>query len=96
MWQEVLQPLGWCCIECVIHHKQDVHKEQHQTGCAQRTTPIYMWHEQAIIEWLQHVISIVALFLSHCWIPTFTHHHVGIQQWERHKDILTSGFEVNS
>jgi len=31
-----------------------------RTGCVRRTTPIYMWHEQAIIEWSWHVISIVA------------------------------------
>jgi len=30
-----------------------------RTGCARRTTPIYMWHEQAIIEWSWHVISIL-------------------------------------
>ena len=30
------------------------------TGCAWRITSIYMWHKQAIIEWLWHVISIVA------------------------------------
>ena len=30
------------------------------TGCAWRTTPIYMWCEQAIIEWLLRMISIVA------------------------------------
>jgi len=28
-----------------------------QTGCVQRTTPIYTWREQAIIEWLWRVIS---------------------------------------
>jgi len=31
-----------------------------RTGYAQRTTPIYTWHEQAIKEWSWHVISIVA------------------------------------
>jgi len=31
-----------------------------RTGCARRTTPIYMWREQAIIEWSRWVISIVA------------------------------------
>ena len=29
-------------------------------GCVWRTTPMYMWHEQAIIEWSWHVLSIVA------------------------------------
>ena len=28
-----------------------------RTGCARRTTPIYIWHEQAIIEWSWRVIS---------------------------------------
>ena len=35
----LLQPLRWRCIECVIHHEQDVHEEEQ-----------YMWQEQAIIE----------------------------------------------
>jgi len=24
----LLQPLRWCCIDCVIHHEWDVHEEQ--------------------------------------------------------------------
>jgi len=47
----LLQPLQWCCVECVIHHERDVRAEQHHT---------YMWREQAIIEWSWHVNSIVA------------------------------------
>jgi len=47
----LLQPLRWCCVDCVIHHERDVCEEQHHT---------YMWHEQAIIEWSRHVNSIVA------------------------------------
>jgi len=39
---QLLQPLRWCCVKCVIHHEQDVREEQHYT---------YMWREQAIIEW---------------------------------------------
>ena len=39
---DVLQPLRWCCVECVNHHERDVREEQHHT---------YMWREQAIIEW---------------------------------------------
>ena len=31
-----------------------------RTGCARRTTPIYMWCEQAMTEWSWHVNSIVA------------------------------------
>ena len=31
-----------------------------RTGCAWRITPISVWHEQPIIEWLQRMISIVA------------------------------------
>jgi len=31
-----------------------------RTGCAWRITPLYMWHEQAIIEWSWHVNSIAA------------------------------------
>jgi len=38
----LLQPLRWCCVDCVIHHKRDVHEEQHHK---------YMWREQAIKEW---------------------------------------------
>ena len=29
----LLQPVGWCCIESVIHHKRVVHKEQHTNIC---------------------------------------------------------------
>jgi len=47
----VLQPLRWCCVDCVIHHERDVREEQHHT---------YVWREQAIIEWSWHVNSIVA------------------------------------
>ena len=31
-----------------------------RTGCARRTTPTYMWREQAIVEWPRRVNSIVA------------------------------------
>jgi len=24
----VLQPLQWCCVDCVIHHERDVREEQ--------------------------------------------------------------------
>ena len=34
----LLQPLRWCCVDCVIHHERDVREEQHHT---------YMWREQA-------------------------------------------------
>jgi len=34
----VLQSLWWCCINCVIHHEQDVREKQHHT---------YMWRKQA-------------------------------------------------
>ena len=37
----VLQPLRWCCLDCVIYHERDVREEQHHT---------YMWGEKAIIE----------------------------------------------
>jgi len=37
----LLQPLRWCCVDCVIHHERDVREEQHHT---------YLWREQAIIE----------------------------------------------
>ena len=48
---DMLQPLRWCCVKCVIHHERGVPEEQHHT---------YMWREQAIIEWSWHVDSIVA------------------------------------
>jgi len=37
----LLQPLRWCCVDCVIHHERGVREEQHHR---------YMWREQAIIE----------------------------------------------
>ena len=24
----LLQPLRWCCVDCVIHHERDVREEQ--------------------------------------------------------------------
>ena len=44
MWWRcvLLQPLRWCCVDCVILHERDVREEQHHT---------YMWREQAIKEW---------------------------------------------
>jgi len=24
----LLQPLRWCCVDCMIHHERDVHEEQ--------------------------------------------------------------------
>ena len=47
----LLQPLRWCCVDCVIHHERDVREEQHHR---------YMWREQAITECSWHVNSIVA------------------------------------
>jgi len=47
----LLQPLWWCCVDCVIHHERDVHEEQQHT---------YVWREQAVIEWSWHMNSIVA------------------------------------
>jgi len=47
----LLQPLRWCCVDCVIHHERDVREDQHHT---------YMWREQGIIEWSWHVNSVVA------------------------------------
>ena len=41
---------------CARSHSRD----SPRTGCARRTTPIYMWREQAIIEWTRRVNSIVA------------------------------------
>ena len=32
----LLQPLRWCCVDCVIHHERDVREEQYHT---------YMWRE---------------------------------------------------
>ena len=46
----LLQPLRWCCVDCVIHHERDVREEQHYS---------YMWRAQDIIEWSCHVHSIV-------------------------------------
>ena len=46
----LLQPLRWCCVDCVIHYGRDVREEKHHT---------YKWREQAITEWSWHVNSIV-------------------------------------
>ena len=30
----LLQPLQWCCVDCVIHHERDVREEQHHHMCS--------------------------------------------------------------
>jgi len=37
----LLQPLRWCCVDCVIQLERDVREEQQY---------IYTWRERAIIE----------------------------------------------
>jgi len=32
--KQVLQPLRWRCVDCVIHHERDVREEQHHAGSA--------------------------------------------------------------
>ena len=49
MTSQLLQPLRWCCVKCVIHHERDVREEQHHT-C--------MWREQAKIEFTCHDHSV--------------------------------------
>ena len=42
----LLQPLGWRCVECVIHHKRDVREEQHSYICCankQQQTELVGW-----------------------------------------------------
>jgi len=34
----LLQPLWWCCVDCVIHHEWDVCEEQHHRLCVARTS----------------------------------------------------------
>jgi len=33
----LLQPLRWCCVDCVIHHERDVHEEQKYV-CVERAS----------------------------------------------------------
>ena len=47
----LLRPLRWRCAECAVHHERNVREEQHH---------LYVWHEQAMIEWLRRMNSIVA------------------------------------
>jgi len=32
-----LQPLRWCCVDCVIHHERDVREEQKYV-CVERAS----------------------------------------------------------
>ena len=41
----LLQPLRWCCVDCVIHHERDVREEQHHTYVA-RTS-----NKRVIVAW---------------------------------------------
>jgi len=36
-----------------------------RTGCARRTTPIYKWREQAVIEWSWHVLVATVWSFAH-------------------------------
>jgi len=36
LWM-LLQPLWWCCIDCVIHHERDVREEQKYV-CVERAS----------------------------------------------------------
>ena len=56
------------------------------TGCAWRITPIYMWHEQAIIEWLRHIISM--LLAATVW--SFVHMPLGLSNRNSIKFIQIS------
>jgi len=40
MLMQVLQPLCWCCVECVIHQERDEFKEQHHIYVAQTSNNI--------------------------------------------------------
>ena len=44
----LLQPLRWCCVDCVIHHGRDVREEQKYI--------LYMWRKQAIIDWSWYAV----------------------------------------
>jgi len=47
----LLQPLRWCCVDCMIHHEWDVREEQKY---------MYVARTSNIIEWSRRVIAIVA------------------------------------
>ena len=47
-----------------------------RTGCARITSPMYMWHEQAKIEWLRRMISVVACCHTTVW--SFAHLPLGL------------------
>jgi len=73
----MLQPLRWRCVECVIPHER---------MCAKNNS-IYPWHEQAIIEWLRRMISIVAC----CRSVTLCAHAARV--FDRNKMVLCPGCE---
>ena len=68
----LLQPLRWRGVECEIHHEQDARDEQHHV--------LYMWHEQAMIEWLRRMISIVAC----CHSVKLCAHAARDFRWQHH------------
>ena len=79
----VLQTLRWCCVDCVIHHEQDVREEQHHT---------YMWREQAIIEWSWHLtcealricrsgFPIATVVSNPSWGLSYVHNKKGYLKW---------------
>jgi len=74
----LLQPLRWCCVDCVIHHERDVREEQHYT---------YTWREQAIIEWPWHVNSIVP-----CWLSAKLCAYAARDFWSQHNYLAQITF----
>ena len=83
----LLQPLRWCCDDCVIHHERDVREEQHHT---------YMWREQAITEWSWHVNSIVACchdakLCAHAAQDFWSHQYEGQGVEQQHQPKYLSG-----
>ena len=71
----VLQPLQWCCVDCVIHHERDVREEQkylwlerasnNKRDCDVKALPIFTCEQLNMMtsvreERLRRMISIVA------------------------------------
>jgi len=76
VWFTTSRMCVWCCVDCVIHHEQDVREEQHHT---------YMWREQAITEWSRRVNSIVA-----CCHGAKLCAHAAWHFWSQHYQLKNS------
>ena len=74
----LLQPLRWCCVDCVIHHERDVHEEHHS---------LYMQCEQAIVREMRawSLLLLAATVWSFAHMPLGSSDRNNLHKFKGHK-----------